>query len=249
MSRTPPPWLFRRYVELLFQTSYLPFTVSQAKLVFSRHDVSPAVELARLSKLGWLDRWARGTYRVVHPLICMRETIASSWRDRVVQKNRLPIIELAVARILEEFGNTLRSLVLFGSTARGTAKDESDIDLLLVADGLPESYDKRLSMIRSILSFRPIEKWRSLLWEERRIYPLIEVIPLSSEDARSTHPFYLDMTENAIIIHDKEMFFARKLDHLRRRLDEIGAFKSVLPSGQWYWILAKDASAAEKLVL
>jgi len=249
MFRPPPPWLFRRYAELLFQTNYLPFTVGEARRVFSAGEVPPAVQLARLSKLGWLDRWARGTYRVVHPLVCMREMVAPGWRGRVQQRDRLPILELTVARVFEEFGSALRSLVLFGSLARGTAKKESDIDLLLVADGLPESYDKRLSVIRSILSFEPIEKWRSLLWKEEGLYPLVEIIPLTAEEALKTHPFYLDMTESAIVIYDREMFFARKLDHLRASLEEIGAFKSVLPSGQWFWVLAKDASAAERLVL
>jgi len=249
MSRPPPPWLFRRYSELLFQTNYLPFTVGQARRVFSGGEVPPAVQLARLSKLGWLDRWARGTYRVVHPLVCMREMVTPGWRGLVQQKDRLPILELAVARVFEEFGSALRSLILFGSLARGTAKEESDIDLLLVADGLPESYDKRLAMIRSILSFEPIEKWRSLLWNERHVYPLVEVIPLTVEEALTTHPFYLDMTESAIMIYDIDFFFTRKLDDLKARLEKIGAFKSVLPSGQRFWVLAKDASAAEKLVL
>src|SRR5712692_523231 len=200
MSRPPPPWLFRQYVELLFQTDYMPFTVGKARRIFSASDVSPAIQLARLAKLRWLERWERGTYRVVHPLVCMREMVAAGWRGHVQQKDRLPILELVVARVFEEFGSALRSLVLFGSLARGTATEESDVDLLLVADGLPESYDKRLSMIRSILSFEPIEKWRNLLWEERRVYPLVEVIPLSAEEALTTHPFYLDMTDSAIII-------------------------------------------------
>jgi len=92
-------------------------------------------------------------------------------------------------------------------------------------------------------------KWRSLLWTERRVYPLVEVIPLTAEEALTTDPFYLDMTENAIMIYDREMFFARKLDDLKARLERIGACKSVLPSGQWFWVLAKDASAAGKLIL
>ncbi len=175
--------------------------------------------------------------------------VTPGWRGLVQQKDRLPILELAVARVFEEFGSALRSLILFGSLARGTAKEESDIDLLLVADGLPESYDKRLAMIRSILSFEPIEKWRSLLWNERHVYPLVEVIPLTVEEALTTHPFYLDMTESAIMIYDIDFFFTRKLDDLKARLEKIGAFKSVLPSGQRFWVLAKDASAAEKLVL
>ena len=36
------------------------------------------------------------------------------------------------------FGDRLREVVLFGSQARGTAHEESDVDVLVVVDGLTE---------------------------------------------------------------------------------------------------------------
>ena len=53
-----------------------------------------------------------------------------------------PIAE-AVARfraaLRERFGDRLRELVLFGSQARGEATEESDVDLLVVVEGLTEA--------------------------------------------------------------------------------------------------------------
>ena len=42
------------------------------------------------------------------------------------------------AALTSRFGARLRELVLFGSYARGDAHDESDVDVLVVVDGLAE---------------------------------------------------------------------------------------------------------------
>jgi hypothetical protein len=52
------------------------------------------------------------------------------------------------------FGDQLVSVVLFGSVARGQAREPSNIDLLLVARGLPRSLRDRR---------RPfLEQWESI---------------------------------------------------------------------------------------
>jgi predicted nucleotidyltransferase len=45
----------------------------------------------------------------------------------------------------------LWGLVLFGSVARGEAQEGSDLDLLLVADGLPEKFTARMRHLRCLL--------------------------------------------------------------------------------------------------
>lgn len=53
-----------------------------------------------------------------------------------------PAVTAALSRFREAinalFGPRLREVVLFGSYARGEAHDESDVDVLVVADGLTE---------------------------------------------------------------------------------------------------------------
>jgi len=49
------------------------------------------------------------------------------------------------------FGQNLVSVVLFGSAARGTAKKYSDIDLVLVIDGLPRRRLDREDIVMDII--------------------------------------------------------------------------------------------------
>ncbi len=48
--------------------------------------------------------------------------------------------------LLETFGANPLSFVLFGSVARGAAKQESDIDLLIILKDAPDSYYRRLEL-------------------------------------------------------------------------------------------------------
>jgi predicted nucleotidyltransferase len=48
------------------------------------------------------------------------------------------LIESYLARLKECKDYDIKSVILFGSVARGQAKEHSDIDLIIVASGLPE---------------------------------------------------------------------------------------------------------------
>jgi uncharacterized protein len=47
-----------------------------------------------------------------------------------------PALEQYAGRLRERFADRLRAIVLFGSFARGTADEDSDIDLLVLVDAL-----------------------------------------------------------------------------------------------------------------
>jgi hypothetical protein len=47
----------------------------------------------------------------------------------------------------EKFGKDLVSIILFGSYARGTAREGSDIDLLVIAKNLPKDIFRRLDLL------------------------------------------------------------------------------------------------------
>lgn len=52
------------------------------------------------------------------------------------------VIELFASRLDKDLGVDLRGLWLYGSRARGTAHPESDVDLLVIADGGRERYGR-----------------------------------------------------------------------------------------------------------
>jgi len=82
-----------------------------------------------------------------------------------------PLLETFKERLLQLYGERLQGLYLYGSQARHTASDESDVDLLIVLDSVDVYYDEvaRTSALTSEFSldldrsincvFLPLESW------------------------------------------------------------------------------------------
>jgi predicted nucleotidyltransferase len=204
---------------------------------------NPYLILHRLCRNGYLVRVSRGVFRASHPTVLVLEMAGFRWRDKIVQKDYLDFLELLVARIVEGFWDKLASLVIFGSIAAGRARAESDVDVLVVAEELPESYTDRLRLWREIVA--GLESERLRLWREKGLYPLIDPILLTTSEAKRIQPFYLDLLDNAVIIYDKDEFMHRVLEELRARLKALGAIKVKLPNGSWYWIIKPSARHGE----
>jgi predicted nucleotidyltransferase len=142
---------------------------------------------------------------------------------------RPPDLDRYVAALRRRFGSDLVSVVLFGSWARGEARAESDIDLLVVARGLPRS---RLD--RSGLLMRTANEVGRALAD--RISP----VSLTPEEAAHTRPFYLGMLSGHVLLVDEGGFFAEILQRLRQRLAELGSRRYIDEDGNEYWDLKPD---------
>jgi predicted nucleotidyltransferase len=233
------------YAHILLSFGLDYFSSKEFKKVVSVDN--PNLMLHRLCKEGFLTRYRRGVYRATHPLILSLERGGSRWRDKVAQKDYLPILEFVVVKLVEFFWNRITSLLIFGSVARGQARAESDIDILLVAEGLPKRYSERIGLVRRALS--GVEDVRLKMWERARVYPLIDVIALEPEEASTNHPFYLDMLGEAIVVLDRNGFMKSRLEALEKKLCEIGARKVVLPDGRWFWDLKSEIRKGEVIEL
>ena len=55
-------------------------------------------------------------------------------KDMQIQKKYRGAVEEFVRRVLERYRDKIDSIILFGSVARGEAKADSDIDILVVGD-------------------------------------------------------------------------------------------------------------------
>ena len=126
----------------------------------------------------------------------------------------------------------LVSIVLFGSVARREARPTSDVDILLVGEGLPRQHaDRRQPFLDAWEAARTARGLRPIEWN---------LIVKTPDEARYRSPLYLDMVEDAILILDQGRFFEEVLAGLRARMRELGSRRVHLPDGSWYWDLKPD---------
>lgn len=132
----------------------------------------------------------------------------------------------------ELLGPRLRSLVLFGSLARGQGTARSDVDILVIAEGFPRALVERR---------RPLlEAWSQA--RARHALPAIEwnLVTKTPEEARFHSPLYLDIVEDGVLLVDRGRSFEAVLDAMRARMRELGSRRVFLDDGSWYWDLKPD---------
>ncbi|MCS7248448.1 MAG: nucleotidyltransferase domain-containing protein [Anaerolineales bacterium] len=133
------------------------------------------------------------------------------------------------------YGERLVSLVIYGSLGRGTATPESDVDLLIVAENLPKG---RIPRVQDFLGI----EWQ--LREEFNFHFELSPVFKTPAEVQVGSPLFLDMTEDAILLFDRNRFFERFLESLRERLRKLGA-KRVWLGNAWYWDLKPDYRPGE----
>ncbi|MFZ8858424.1 MAG: nucleotidyltransferase domain-containing protein [Candidatus Caldarchaeales archaeon] len=138
-----------------------------------------------------------------------------------------------VELVKTEYGDDLVSVAVFGSIARGTAREDSDLNVLIIASRLPRSRRKRVQRFLNIESkLDPVLE--KLLDKE---YPItVSPVILTADEAREIPPLFLDLTEDAVILYDKDNFLKELLTKLKAKLQEIGATRIWIGS-RWYWKL------------
>jgi len=150
-----------------------------------------------------------------------------------------------LAEVKSFYGDRLVSFVVFGSVARETYRFDSDIDVLIIAEGLPNGRMKRVAQFLTIED--RIESFLKSLQKEG-INTCISTVFKTPEEAEMGSPLFLDMVEDASILFDSNGFFSKRLVRLRNRLRELGA-KRVWRGNAWYWVLKPDYKPGEVIEL
>lgn len=151
------------------------------------------------------------------------------------------ILEVLLEEIRTFYGDRLVSVVVFGSVARGNYREDSDIDVLIIAEKFP------LGRMKRVEEFSPIEeKLKPLIesMEREGLHTDISAIFKTPEEAKQGSPLFLDFVEDAMILFDQDQFFAEILDRLRKRLQELGA-RRIWRGEWWYWELKPDYKPGE----
>jgi uncharacterized protein len=135
----------------------------------------------------------------------------------------------------KHYGEKLVSLAVFGSVGRGTARPESDLDFLLVVNELP------VGRIARVKDFASIE---TALGSIAKAHLDLSPIFKTPKELLSGSLLLLDMTEDALILFDRDDFFKLVIKDLKERLKRLGAHR-IWQGNTWYWDLKPDYKTGE----
>lgn len=132
-------------------------------------------------------------------------------------------LQPVVAALQEALGDDLTAVVLFGSRARGDARPESDWDLLLLAEKLPDSPWRRRQQILA---------WLPPAWRHQA--NVVAHTPREWFD-RVT-PLALDIALDGIILYDNsDGLLPTRLAALRQQLAQLGLERQAIDH-EWIWL-------------
>jgi predicted nucleotidyltransferase len=121
----------------------------------------------------------------------------------------LAVLGQSIEALKRGLGNRLIAVVLFGSRARGEAREDSDWDLLVLAQNLPPRLFQRHRALKQMLPAA-----------QRGRISLLAKTPQEFE--ASLPALYLDIALDGIVLYDSDGYIADKLVRLRALIGEKG---------------------------
>lgn len=111
-----------------------------------------------------------------------------------MNKNRMGIMLQELSEKLQNvYGDRLKAVILYGSVARGTQTEESDIDIMVLVDGddnVLRSFWDELSEVSTEMDLKYLE-----------VFSIIDVSYQMYNDWKEVLPFYKNVSEEGIVLY------------------------------------------------
>src|SRR6267378_1820190 len=145
-----PSWLASTYAKVAIGFGDSVFSSKDAAALTGLESKKLNLAVSRLASSGWLVRVKKGEYLALEPLAVMA-ALGRGWPSRLKDHpDALVLVQVALNELIRTLGSRLVSVAVFGSLARMGWSDTSDVDLLVVAEGLPERYADRLESVKRV---------------------------------------------------------------------------------------------------
>jgi HEPN domain-containing protein/predicted nucleotidyltransferase len=151
------------------------------------------------------------------------------------------LLDRVTGELRSHYGPRLVAVAVFGSVGRGTPREDSDVDLLIVARDLPDGRAARIDEFM-VVERRLGDGLRGVAGEGRPT--VLSAVLKTPDEVEVGSPLFHDMTEDAKILYDPEGFLAGYLARLREQLERQGA-RRVRWGGGWYWDLTGRPGQSE----
>ncbi len=111
-----------------------------------------------------------------------------------LQNEELRKILTELAGMLQEvYHDKLKAVILYGSVARGTATDESDIDIMVLVDGTDQElrfFEDRLSDVSTDISIKYF-----------KVFSIIDISYQEYTAWMKISPFYRNVSEEGVVLY------------------------------------------------
>jgi len=244
-----PAWLFNDYARLFNRFGEQLFTSREAESILRRSPSTLLAVLSQLKKRGYLTLFGRSGRTRLYRLIDPRDAVYAyeflKNLNRIRSQAFLPIVVKTAKLLHQNYTDCLTSVCVYGSVARGTASETSDVDMLIVIEGLGGSVGRRLEELYAAIA--PIEDERRFL-SRNRVFTDLSFFPLSRNEASRFLPIYLDLIDEGIIVFDRKDFLNKILSQCRLLVVRTGGEK-VATRGGWFWRLDPDMPVGERIAV
>jgi predicted nucleotidyltransferase len=154
-------------------------------------------------------------------------------------------LEQLLDRLRNRLGeNNLLAFALFGSVARGEARPDSDIDLLIVHKEV--DFDPTKEFVKVRFELQEEAEYKRL--KQAGLNPYPSVIFMTERELWERPLILLDILDHGLILYDTGVL-QKRFDALKKRLEELGSQKIVLEDGTWYWDLKPNWKPGEVIEL
>lgn len=241
-----PKWVGEVYKKLYTKFNEKIFYFDDV-LSVSRSPYSAKVVLHELRKVGAVyihERVKRKrAYRLCDPevLLYILDGRISNL-DKFRQERYSRLIGLVSVEILKRFNFIVKSLVVYGSVARGNARADSDIDMLVIIDS-KDSMGKRIDLLLDVEFSEKVSAELNWLYNNG-VDTHISFLPLNLEEVTSFPPILLDIVDEGIILVDNG-FFSKFAGEKKDYLSKLGAKRIFLSESEWYWDFKPDIKFGE----
>ena len=111
-----------------------------------------------------------------------------------IQDERLKKILMELAEMLHEvYRDKLKSVILYGSTARGTATEDSDVDIMVLVDGTEQelrTFEDKLGDVSTDISIKYF-----------KVFSIIEVRYQEYITWMKISTFYINISEQGVVLY------------------------------------------------
>ncbi|MEW6756020.1 MAG: nucleotidyltransferase domain-containing protein [Candidatus Latescibacterota bacterium] len=154
-------------------------------------------------------------------------------------------LDLLLRRMADHLSEErILACALFGSVARGEARPDSDIDLLVVVSQVTTDTMPRFVRLLHALEDDPIVRELGARGLRPDPYPVF----VTPRDLEERPLILLDILDHGIVLIDAGPL-SERMERLRRRMAELGTRKVVHADGSWHWDLKPDLVPGEVIEL